>query len=329
MTLFLNMFLSLSLAAAPLILGEAQDHGRKKRPADLIMALQFSEGDKFLRSLRADGLIQEWNIKTGDVRMLGKTKSEKLRPRLGTIVRHKNAWISLNTKNQVLFRNQNEPLATIITEGEYARGASVKNIVALVNIHIGNKTVEIWDLKPKPVLRETRQASSPVRTALALSPDGRWLAAACGTYDPRRGHKTAIEIWDLSSDAPSRQIEGQEGGLILGVNKIIFSHDGQLLAVDTQQNKKGGVRIWNTESLETVSSWENLDTYWVRSLAFRPDGKAIAMGDEKGRLQVWNLEKELLSDVGGLGIVQSLAFSHDGTRLAAGLWDSTIQIWQE
>ena len=68
----------------------------------------------------------------------------------------------------------------------------------------------------------------------------------------------------------------------------------------------------------------------IYALAFSPDGKTLASGDEDGRIQVWNLVPHpqiQTTFTGHQGSVQVLIFSPDGKTLASGSGDGTILLW--
>jgi WD40 repeat protein len=64
-------------------------------------------------------------------------------------------------------------------------------------------------------------------------------------------------------------------------------------------------------------------------LAFAPDGRALAVGQQDGRISLWNAETGLrLTTLAGHGeFVASLAFSRDGATLATSGGDHAARIW--
>ncbi|HIK05977.1 MAG TPA: pentapeptide repeat-containing protein, partial [Trichormus sp. M33_DOE_039] len=65
------------------------------------------------------------------------------------------------------------------------------------------------------------------------------------------------------------------------------------------------------------------------TVAFSPDGKLLATGEEYGRVRLWNANsgKELLTLTGHESGVYSVAWSGDGLTLASGGDDGTVKLW--
>jgi WD40 repeat protein len=63
--------------------------------------------------------------------------------------------------------------------------------------------------------------------------------------------------------------------------------------------------------------------------AFSPDGKVIAIGDQKGQILVWSVSarKALGTLAGHEAAVTSVQFSPDGKTLLSGSDDTTILLW--
>jgi WD40 repeat protein len=194
--------------------------------------------------------------------------------------------------------------------------------------------------------------STPHLTAVAFSPDGRFLAA--GDLDG------SIAVWRLPSLQPEARIRLEEGAL----NVLSFSPDSRLLAVAGRS-----LRLWSTTGwtpllslgppgagygtarfspsgsvLATVNVAERIELWDVASgkrvrtlccmalygdLAFSPDGAVLAAGGHWPRL--WDLAAghEILR------LVQTrepafgaIAFSPDGRALATGSQDGTARLWE-
>jgi WD40 repeat protein len=160
-----------------------------------------------------------------------------------------------------------------------------------------------------------RAGPLPPVTAVAFSPDTKWLAA--GSYGE-------VVIWDLAAPRPARVLTNVLGA----VNDVRFSPDGKLLAVaGGQPSAKGDLRIYQ------VSDWKlkaNLGGHQdtVFSVAFSPDGKILASASFDKTVKLWNLpsgklEKTLThhSD-----FVYSVAFSPDGHWLVSASKDRSVKM---
>jgi len=93
--------------------------------------------------------------------------------------------------------------------------------------------VTVWDLQTQKPLR-TLPVPGPVR-ALAVSPDGQWLAAGGGAIDEGPGR---VHLWDLRSGRLLRMVETAEGI----IPAVAFAPDGRTLALGSWD---GTVRLWD------------------------------------------------------------------------------------
>jgi WD40 repeat protein/serine/threonine protein kinase len=147
--------------------------------------------------------------------------------------------------------------------------------------------------------------------AMALAPDGKTVAAGCGSV---------IRLLDAPSGTERRQLDGHRSL----VTNLAFSPDGASLASTALD---GEVRLWDARSGEVRYTW----SHHLRVLAFRPDGKVL-LGSRwgEGALKLWYVatgEEALKLEQAGLDFSNCLAVSRDGGTLATGLTDKPTLLW--
>jgi hypothetical protein len=149
--------------------------------------------------------------------------------------------------------------------------------------------------------------------ALALSPDGLWMASAS-----QQG-KT-VRLWNAKDGVLIRTIGPQPEA----VDNISFSPDGLRIAVASQ-----GVGIWDvTTGVREIVLPHFNEGNTKQKVAFSPDGRTLATTDQSEiklwETTTWKLLKTLKGHKEG---VRSLAFSPDGQWLASGA-DGVVKLWQ-
>src|SRR5262249_29026459 len=150
-------------------------------------------------------------------------------------------------------------------------------------------------------------------SALAYSPDGRWLAAL-STED-----KTVL-LLDARTHETVARFSGHEGGVF----KAAFSPDSRCLATCSRDRT---VRLWQIGSGECRVLSGHTDEVYV--VAFHPDGTRLATAARDGGVWLWDVARgeEVARLPGHAGFVWSLAFSPDGATLASGSGDATVGLW--
>jgi WD40 repeat protein len=152
---------------------------------------------------------------------------------------------------------------------------------------------------------------------LAISPDGKTIAAAGRTYE----WTGVIKVWSLESESPRLMFDIN----VPGVCALAFSPDGTTLA---SGSKDGTMCLWNVSSGAQIA---RLATGFgmVRALAFSPDGQHLTAGYENGNVQTMNAASletvARLKPHGGPAI--QVFYSPDGTKLySASAWGNDQQL---
>lgn len=180
----------------------------------------------------------------------------------------------------------------------------------------GRDKVAIFDLEQigEPALL----GDHPYINWVALSPDGRWVAAGTWQHD-------GVKVWERTTGRVVRTMPGSRSG----ANSVFvaFSPDGKWLATSGQ----GECRFWR------VGTWE---PGWVlprdrveampAPLAFTHDGRTLAIARARDRVQLFEVasgrEYATLPTVAGQPVC-SLCFTPDGSRLAVASANSPVQLW--
>ena len=310
-------------------LGEQQQPRLDVLLPDVSRQMVFNKDNTKLIAKGMDGAIVEWDIQSRQKRKISGI--------------HTKRWFAYATEtNQLLIRKASNDITilslesgeeTLLTNGVYESGSlSADSTVAILSK--GDNEVEVWRLVKQdsetvntngfPRKLKTLQTGFPVRNGLTLSDDGRFIAAAEGSYRDCEGHRTIIEVWNTTDEQP---VQVLDTGEILGVWNLLFSPDGTMLAVDTQKSAESGIRVWEIGTGRQRLSKSGFEAYWTRALAFSPTSDYLVSGDEAGHLRVWDTSKgeSVIWETYPTGI-QALAFSPDSEYLAVALWDATIQI---
>ncbi len=206
--------------------------------------------------------------------------------------------------------------------GEVGQHALTADGAALLGFTPDDKLrVRIWDLaKGGEIATLDPLAADPsieraMGHIMALSPDRKTLVWQLGP--------TTL-VWDLQT----RKIRLKHFQPHPGTSAVAISPDGKLVACH-----RGGpphvVQLWDRSAGEEVAELQGFAGHVYR-MAFSPDGKALATGDEFGTIRLFDVAttKEVESLKGHGGAIRALVFAPDGRWLYSAGFDSSVRRWK-
>ncbi|WP_203896803.1 WD40 repeat domain-containing protein [Virgisporangium aliadipatigenens] len=168
---------------------------------------------------------------------------------------------------------------------------------------------EVWLLDAATGEVRERFAAGTLPQAVAVSPDGTWVAAAGFDYDihlwngvstVHDGHSDVVYALAASPDGALLASGGDRSGIVwdprtgrrvatlehgADVHAVAFSPDGRLVATAGD----GPVRVWDARSGARVRTFRgNHRAVW--GLAFGPSGEWVASGCDAGDVRLWTVE---------------------------------------
>ena len=175
---------------------------------------------------------------------------------------------------------------------------------------------------PDPALRRTLAGQGGVVLAVAIAPDGTWLASA--------DDDGLVRIWDPAT--------GELRDTLINAARltaVAIAPDGTWLASGAYGAYGGLVRIWDPATGEPRATLTgHFDR--VTAVAIAPDGTWLASasddahrGAHGGLVRIWDpATGKLRADLTGHGgPVRAVAIASDGAWLASGGDDGSVRIW--
>jgi WD40 repeat protein len=165
---------------------------------------------------------------------------------------------------------------------------------------------------PHPAFHRGLYGHSDVVDAVAVSPDGAWLATTSidGT----------VRIWDPHTGTERHRLVGHTG-----IVTVAVAPDGTWMVCG---GADGSARVWNTASGTELHCLRGHDDY-VGAVAIAPGGTWLVSASDDGTARIWDpatgAERHCL--YGHTERVGAAAVAPDGTWLVTASDDGTARIW--
>ncbi|NJM88580.1 MAG: WD40 repeat domain-containing protein [Hydrococcus sp. RU_2_2] len=185
--------------------------------------------------------------------------------------------------------------------------------------------LKAWSVSEGEKMEDVRAQQADVST-LAVTPNGKMLIssgtdAIINLYDLRSKDERDGEAFPDLEQGPHPSSFIEHGRQVLSV---AISPDGNTMV----SGGLDGIRVWSLVPRRPVYQLAGLGNP-VYSVSFNPNGYIIASGDDRGRVQFWNVrEGKYISEfLPHNEAITGLTFTSDGKLLITASNDRTAKVW--
>ena len=191
-----------------------------------------------------------------------------------------------------------------------------------------DKTIRVWDWKSGKTVRIIRGhvglSHEGKYFSMALSPDGRLIAAGGWLHKECAGRCGEIRLFDFSTGKLVGLLNKGHVGVVSG---MAFSRDGKLLMSGSGLQDLTAI-IWDVDNRRMLHQLRG-HTDQIYALGFSPDKERAYSGGYDRSVRMWSVRdgKEIMTLPGHKDKVQALAVSPTDGTLATGSWDGETRLW--
>jgi WD40 repeat protein len=272
----------------------------------LVTSIRFSPDGSTLASADQSGRILLWDVRSqtriGDP-LVGHTGQTTL--------------LGFTDDGEGLVSSSSEEIATWRLDGA-TLGTRLDAHAAAGGYADGR--VRLWDPTRRRPIGQPLVTGAPAVYDVALSPDGRLLAAAGGAQDATGPGR--LLLWDT---ATRRQVAAATVAPTTAVT-LAFTPDGRTLVAGTAG---GQILRWDVDGLRPQGEpWTVGEPEAAVTIALSPDGHTLAVAPtEIVQLMDLTTGRTLGKLRGHINNLNGLAFNSDGTRLTSAGYDGRLILW--
>lgn len=274
-----------------------------------------------------DGMEIE-NVAGFDAALENKPVGAEIKLSIRRAGREKRLGVPLGTRPATLA--EQSPLLMLDTGGHMALIRSIaftpdgKQLVSASN----DKTIRVWDLATGKTVRTIRGEIGPGHPgkiyAMALSPDGKWLAAGgwgAAGYGGKNAEVGDIRLFDFASGRLVTRLKGHKDV----VHALAFSPNGTKLI--SGSSDKTAI-VWDVAARKPLHPPLRGHTAEIYAVGFTQGGAQVVTGSLDHDLRLWRVSdgRKIARMQGHGDKVRSLAIAPDGT-IASGDFSGEIRLW--
>ena len=181
--------------------------------------------------------------------------------------------------------------------------------------------VQLWDTSTVK-LRSTFRGPREITNAVSVFSADRIKLA-----NEQHGN---IRLWEFNTKTTQPIVTDINSDSRFGYSVVMaLSPNAMFFAAATREGDEiYPVWVWDANTGELLFTLKG-HTRWIRTLAFSPDSKTLASGNERRTIRLWDTDTGTLRATLKVpaGSFHALAFSPNGKLLASGSGDGSVRLW--